>query len=69
VAAASAPGVDLLLQYHRRGRFQPVSMPLCSNAAKVYFKSASASAAFVREVGKRDQRLDHPELGEAAAGV
>ena len=33
------------------------------------FRSASARSALSRKVGERDLGLDHPELGEVAAGV
>ena len=39
-----------------------------SNAAKVYFSKRFRQRRIVREAGECDLRLDHPELGEVAAG-
>ena len=40
-----------------------------SRALKTYFSSASARSASSDQIGEGDLRLDHPELGEVAAGV
>ena len=40
-----------------------------SSAAKMNFRKPLGQRGVVREIGERDFRLDHPELGEVAAGV
>jgi hypothetical protein len=40
-----------------------------NNAAKGVLQQRFRQCRIVREVGERDLRLDHPELGEMAAGV
>src|ERR1700722_15639062 len=46
-----------------------IFLPLVQQRREGVFQQRLRQCRIVRELGERDLRLDHPELGEVAAGV